>query len=200
MTPLRRISAGAAGVLIGLGCLAAPDTSAAATSADRSSRQVAAHRADPPRPVVRALLAALRQRQARAPATRHVCYQAHVQNIGWQNYVACDGAVAGTTGRSLRMEALAIATSNVGGLCAAGHVQNIGWQPSSCAADGQTVTVGTTGRSLRLEAVTLRPRTGSVCANAHVQNIGWQGTVCGGTVTVGTTGRSLRMEAITIRV
>ena len=37
----------------------------------------------------------------------HICYRAHVQNIGWQSEV-CDGRVAGTTGRSLRMEAIRI--------------------------------------------------------------------------------------------
>jgi uncharacterized protein YjdB len=34
-------------------------------------------------------------------------YQAHVQNIGWQNWVK-DGEVAGTTGQSKRMEAIKI--------------------------------------------------------------------------------------------
>jgi uncharacterized protein YjdB len=48
-----------------------------------------------------------------------VCYRAHVQNIGWQTRDAdpangrdanewCDGEVAGTTGQSLRMEAVRI--------------------------------------------------------------------------------------------
>lgn len=32
-------------------------------------------------------------------------YRAHVQNIGWQDWVA-DGAVSGTTGKSLRVEAV----------------------------------------------------------------------------------------------
>ena len=36
-----------------------------------------------------------------------VVYNAHVQNIGWQSEVA-DGADAGTTGKSLRMEAVKI--------------------------------------------------------------------------------------------
>jgi uncharacterized protein YjdB len=200
MTPRRRVPVTIAGVLISLYSVAAPGTTAATASPDPSSRQVTAHRTDAPESVVRALSAALRRRQAQVPAARHVCYQAHVQNIGWQNFVACDGTVAGTTGRSLRMEALAIATTGVGGICAAAHVQNIGWQPMSCVTDGPPAVVGTTGQSLRMEALTLRVHTGFVCANAHVQNIGWQGTACGPSVTVGTTGRSLRMEAITIRV
>jgi hypothetical protein len=36
-----------------------------------------------------------------------ICYQAHVQNIGWQGTV-CNGQQAGTTGQSLRMEAVQI--------------------------------------------------------------------------------------------
>jgi uncharacterized protein YjdB len=165
-----------------------------------SGQQVIGHRNAAPAAVTKALGAALRQRQAQAPATRHVCYQAHVQYVGWQNFIACDGTVAGTTGQGLRMEALAITTTDVGGVCAAGHVQNVGWQPVLCVNDGNTVVVGTTGQGLRLEAVALSVGSGSVCANAHVQYIGWQGSVCGSSVTVGTTGQNLRMEAITITV
>ena len=36
-----------------------------------------------------------------------VAYQAHVQNIGWQNWVN-DSEVAGTTGKALRIEAIRI--------------------------------------------------------------------------------------------
>ncbi|HEX6544245.1 MAG TPA: hypothetical protein VF040_20990, partial [Ktedonobacterales bacterium] len=45
-----------------------------------------------------------------APAGAQVCYQAQVQNIGWQNTV-CNGAQAGTTGQSLRLEALRVSVS-----------------------------------------------------------------------------------------
>lgn len=34
-----------------------------------------------------------------------LCYRAHVQNIGWQSW-KCEGDIAGTVGRSLRIEAL----------------------------------------------------------------------------------------------
>ena len=44
---------------------------------------------------------------ASADPALHVEYRAHSQNIGWGPWVA-DGAVAGTTGRSLRMEALQV--------------------------------------------------------------------------------------------
>jgi uncharacterized protein YjdB len=39
------------------------------------------------------------------PAGARLCYRAHVQNIGWMTEV-CDAAQAGTTGQSLRLEAL----------------------------------------------------------------------------------------------
>lgn len=45
--------------------------------------------------------------------TRHICYQTHVENIGWQNEV-CDGQVAGTTGQSLRIEAIRIRVVGTG--------------------------------------------------------------------------------------
>ena len=128
----------------------------------------------------------------------NVCYDAYVQNTGWQPWV-CDGAVAGTTGQSLRMEALSIITYT-DGICAQAQVQNIGWQGWACANAGDVLTVGTEGQSLRMEALRLVPDEGTACADAHVQNLGWMGWVCGSDITVGTVGRSLRMEAIEITV
>ena len=73
-----------------------------------------------------------------------VTYRAYVQNIGWMNWVK-NGEVAGTTGRSLRIEAYEVklvpktATSNTNSssttsyttkssLSYSTHVQDIGWQ------------------------------------------------------------------------
>src|SRR5690606_21622638 len=81
-----------------------------------------------------------------APAT--LWYTGHVQNAGWLQTVH-DGADAGTTGRSLRLEAITFTDPVV---IARGHVQNLGWLPES----GELV--GTTGRSLRLEAVQVAAR------------------------------------------
>ncbi len=137
--------------------------------------------------------------QASARPVSGVCYQAHVQNIGWQNGV-CNGQTAGTTGQSLRMEALRIWLVRLPpriGVCYQAHVQNIGWQGWVC--NGQQA--GTTGQSLRMEAIRIRlinaPPHWSICYQAHVQNIGWQRLVCNGQQ-AGTTGQSLRMEAIQI--
>jgi uncharacterized protein YjdB len=129
----------------------------------------------------------------------YVCYDAYVQNTGWQGWV-CEGDVAGTVGQSLRMEALAIVSYTTDGICADAQLQNIGWQGWACANDDDVLTVGTEGQSLRMEALRLAPNEGTVCADAQVQNIGWMGWICGSDITVGTVGRSLRMEAIEITV
>lgn len=101
-----------------------------------------------------ALSAEARQQLAQGA---QICAAAHVQNIGWQDWRCVgDGALAvlGTTGQSLRMEALMIGTPKHG-LCGRAHVQNIGWQAKVCKPAGSIVTVGTTGRSLRMEALAL---------------------------------------------
>jgi len=121
-----------------------------------------------------------------------VTYQGHVQNIGWQPAVS-DGALAGTTGRSLRLEAFRVSLVNApegGSIRYEVHVQNVGWM--NPVLDGQTA--GTEGRALRMEAIkiSLVNMTGySVQYRAHVQNIGWQGWVSDGAI-AGTTGLSLR--------
>lgn len=130
-----------------------------------------------------------------------VQYQAHVQNIGWQNPVA-DGQLAGTTGQGLQMEALKIGLTNSpsgAGICYQAHVQNIGWLNEVC----NNQVAGTTGQGLGMEAIKIRlinpPGGRRVCYQAHVQNIGWQNEVCDNQVT-GTTGQNLRMEALQIRI
>jgi uncharacterized protein YjdB len=133
---------------------------------------------------------------------RHICYAAHVTDVGWQQPV-CDGALAGTTGQGLRIEALDIVVTGVGGVCAAAHVENIGWQAVTCAGDNLNVIVGTTGRGLRMEALDINGNSGTVCAVAHVENIGWQSPVCAAApayAMVGTTGRGVGMEAVELTV
>jgi uncharacterized protein YjdB len=129
-----------------------------------------------------------------------ICYNAHVAELGWMGWT-CDFNQAGTTGRSLSMQAIAIETSEVGGVCARAHVAHIGWMGRACGSDGSVMVVGTTGRSLGLQALELEIGSGTVCAQVHVGHIGWMDTICGdGPITVGTTGRSLDMQAIRIAV
>jgi uncharacterized protein YjdB len=134
---------------------------------------------------------------AQAPSVE---YQAHVENIGWQNAVK-DQAVAGTSGKSLRMEALKIQLVNNsygGGLQYRAHVQDIGWQ--GMKTDGQEA--GTHGRSLRIEALQLS-LTGEIANHydiyyrVHAQDIGWMGWASNGQ-SAGTQGYGLRLEAIQI--
>ena len=129
-------------------------------------------------------------------------YQGHVQNIGWQDSVV-DGADAGTTGRSLRVEALKISLQNAPAgmhIVYRAHVQNIGWQ--DWVGDG--AQAGTTGQGLRVEALQI-VLTGtdvdkySVQYQAHVQGIGWQDWVYDGQA-AGTTGMERRVEAVRIRI
>ena len=127
-------------------------------------------------------------------------YQAHVATLGWQPSVS-DGGTAGTTGRSLPLEALRLSVAGdrlAGDILWRGHVQNIGWQPWTTA----TSPIGTTGPGLRLEALELRlsgdlASQYSIRYRAHVQNVGWQPYVVDG-ATAGTVGQGLRVEAVTI--
>ena len=110
----------------------------------------------------------------------------------------------GTTGQSLRLEAIRINLTDemlaLGNISATAHVQNIGWM----SPVGNNAVIGTTGRSLRLEAVKFS-LTGdlanyfNIYYRAHVQNIGWQPWVSNGAV-AGTTGRSLAIEALEIQI
>ena len=133
------------------------------------------------------------------PNSPDLSYSAHVENIGWQNYVD-DGNVAGTTGRSLRIEALKInvISSMSGGVEYRAHVENIGWK-NWVSADQ---IAGTTGCSLAMEAVSIR-LTGDLANNfdiyyrVHSADFGWLGWAKNGE-DAGTQGYSKQMEAIQI--
>lgn len=129
-------------------------------------------------------------------------YQTHVQDVGWQNWKS-NGEMAGTTGRSLRLEGIKInldLNGYTGGIEYRTHVQNIGWQDK--VADGEML--GTSGRSLRLEAIRIN-LTGevaedySVCYRVHAQNFGWLGWACDGD-SAGTATYGYRLEGIEIRI
>lgn len=128
-----------------------------------------------------------------------ITYQTHVQNIGWQAEKA-DGEVSGTSGQSLRLEAIKIklGSSIDGGLTYATHVQDIGWQ--SFVSNGQLN--GTSGQSKRLEAIKIN-LTGNatkqydIYYRVHAQNFGWLGWAKNGQ-SAGTAGYSYRLEAIQI--
>lgn len=129
-----------------------------------------------------------------------IYYKTHCQNVGWTGN-SYDGATSGTTGQSLRVEAIQIRTSGMsGGITYRTHCQNIGW--TGWSSNGSTS--GTTGQSLRVEAIQIK-LTGTlsqkydVFYRTHVQNYGWRDWVKNG-ATSGTTGQSLRVEAIQIKL
>lgn len=124
----------------------------------------------------------------------------HVQNIGWQA-AAGDGAVCGTTGRSLRLEAFCV-QSNIPDVQvqASAHVQDIGWQKFVDQDKG----AGTIGQSKRIEAVKLQlsgDRSGqyNIFYRVHVQGIGWMGVAKNGEI-AGSIGQSLRVEALQVQI
>ncbi len=135
----------------------------------------------------------------RACVSPKVAYTTHVQNVGWQD-MKHDGEIAGTTGRSLRLEGIKIVnnTGIPGSINYQVHVQNIGWQ--STRYNGQMA--GTTGRSLRLEAIRIA-LSGELAAKydvyyrVHCQNIGWMGWAKNGDP-AGSAGFSYRLEGIQI--
>lgn len=131
-----------------------------------------------------------------------VTYQAHIQKIGWQSGVS-EGKLAGTTGKSLRVEAMKIKVDGVdedNSISYRAHVQNIGWQ------DWQSngALIGTSGKSLRMEAIEIKLNgyvgySYDVYYRAHVQTYGWtkwakNGEACG------SLGAGKRLEGIEIKI
>ncbi len=130
-----------------------------------------------------------------------VSYHTHVQRIGWQNYVS-NGAVAGTSGKSRRLEAIQIRLDRQpvsGDIQYRTHIQRKGWEKNWKSNDGKS---GTSGKSLRLEAIQIR-LTGKMAEQydvyyrVHAQKFGWMGWAKNG-AQAGTAGYSYRLEAIQI--
>ena len=130
-----------------------------------------------------------------------VSYRTHVQDEGWQNYVQ-NGEMAGTSGKSLRLEAMNIKLLNNEDknlhIKYQVHVQDEGWQ--NWRTDGEMA--GTSGKSLRLEAIRIlldNSEDYAIMYRVHVQDEGWQDWRTDGEI-AGTSGKSLRLEAIQIKI
>ena len=137
-----------------------------------------------------------------AMEARLVGYQTHVQDYGTQDYVY-DGATAGTSGESKRMESIRIklpsTTPEDGGIEYRSHIQDIGWE-KNWKKTGELS--GTTGQSKRLEAIQIRLKGAikdkyDVYYRVHAQNFGWLGWAKNGEE-AGTAGYSYRLEAVQI--
>ncbi len=131
-----------------------------------------------------------------------ISYNTHIQNLGWEaDFSKSNGQISGTSGQSLRLEAIKIKLNNAPSgvsLKYQVHVENEGWQ--GWKNNGETA--GTTGKSYRLEAIRIKlegTKNYKVQYRAHVQNIGWQDWQEDGEM-AGTSGQSLRLEAIQIRI
>lgn len=130
-----------------------------------------------------------------------VMYNTHIQNVGWEkDFSKKNEQISGTTGKSLRLEAIKIKLENASGISVKyqTHIQNIGWQ--EWKKDGEMA--GTSGKSLRLEAIRLTLENSddyTIMYRVHVQNIGWQEWKYDGEM-AGTSGQSLRLEAIQIKI
>ena len=129
--------------------------------------------------------------------TNNVSYSVHVQHFGWQEDMK-DGDTAGTTGRSLRLEAIQI-SSPLADIQYRTHIQKIGWQ-NGWTDEGNVS--GTTGKGLRMEAIQIRLTEASasqydIYYRVHLQHIGWTDWASNG-APCGSTGYSYRMEAIQI--
>ncbi|MBM6948824.1 family 78 glycoside hydrolase catalytic domain [Mordavella massiliensis] len=129
-----------------------------------------------------------------------ISYQTHVQRQGWQSK-KYNGLVSGTSGESLRLEAIRIQLEDSGikgGVRYKTHVQTYGWQ--NWAYNGQLS--GTEGQFKRLEAIRIE-LTGDakqkydIYYRVHAQTYGWLGWAKNG-ASAGTEGLFKRLEAIQI--
>lgn len=136
----------------------------------------------------------------RADDPASVVYAAHVQEVGWQPSVE-DGSVAGTTGRSLPIEAIQASLSwygHSGSIQIRAHVEDYGW------LGWVTGQAGTTGQHKQLEAVQIRltdeaAQQYDIWYRVHSADVGWLGWTCNGK-TAGSTGLSYGIEALEVRL
>lgn len=125
--------------------------------------------------------------------TSNFKYRAHVENIGWQDWVYSP-QMAGTTGQSLRLEALNIDAPIE--IKAKAHIQDIGWVDYGVI--NKDTVIGTTGESKRLEDLCFE---GNFKYRVHIEGTGWTAwTNADGVATLGTVGQALRIEAIEMQL
>lgn len=127
--------------------------------------------------------------------------RAHVATLGWMNPVG-NGGVAGTTGRSLAIEALKlnVSSSVSGGIEYSAHVQDVGWQ--GWTSNGNVA--GTVGCAKRIEALKIK-LTGDlsnyfdVWYRAYCQDFGWLDWTSNGQP-AGTSRIGCRVESVQVKI
>lgn len=134
--------------------------------------------------------------------SKGINYETHVSKVGWMNNVK-DGALSGSTGFKLPVEAVKITFVNGqinGSVEYRAHVSGTGWMP--WVKSGQVA--GTTGQSKTVEAIQAR-LTGEAANyytleyQAHVDESGWLSWVKDGQ-TAGTTGQKKHLQAIKMKL
>lgn len=116
-------------------------------------------------------------------------YRSHIENIGWQEWKV-NGETSGTTGESLRLEAIQIDAPFE--IEASAHLQDIGWV--DYGKINKDTIIGTTGEHRRLECLKLK---GNFKYRVHIERSGWSAwTNADGICTLGSVGQGLRIEAI----
>ncbi len=131
-----------------------------------------------------------------------VYYEAHVQDIGWQNGVE-NGEIAGTTGQGKAIEGIKIQITNgnkVGEIKYQAHVSGIGWQREASSWE----LAGTTGQGRSIEAIKMYlteelEKEYDIYYRAHSQNIGWLDWAKNGEP-AGTSSIGWNMESIQIKL
>ena len=129
-------------------------------------------------------------------------FYGHVEYQGWKDAVGNNGVI-GTTGKSLRLEAIELSVSDPtvsGNIEYRTHVAYQGWQ--GWVKNGQQS--GTTGKSLSIEAVQIRLTGGlaekyDIYYRAHVAEIGWMAWTKNGEA-AGTEGYGTQLEAVQIKI
>ncbi|MBM7689068.1 hypothetical protein BCR24_09445 [Enterococcus ureilyticus] len=136
------------------------------------------------------------------PISKGINYETHVSKVGWMNNVK-DGALSGSTGFKLPVEAVKITFKNGqinGSVEYRAHVSEKGWM--SWVKSGQVA--GTTGQSKAVEAIQAR-LTGEAANyynleyQAYVDGNGWLSWVNNG-ATAGTTGQKKTLQAIKMKL
>lgn len=129
-------------------------------------------------------------------------YRAHVQNLGWCPWVR-DGQCAGTTGFSLRGEAIEIEPPEGVEIECSAHIQDIGWKCYGVAKHGAPLVVGTTSKALRMEALMLRatkmPKGKKLQFQVHQVDTGWKAWTDSGFAS-GSDGLRKRLEAFRLKI
>ena len=142
------------------------------------------------------------QKPGKAYNNKGMKYRAHVQNLGWCDWVH-DGQTAGTVGFSLRLEAITFEPPEGVTLRVKVHQETRGWSTYQDAKHGAPVTVGTTGQSKRLEGICIEaiemPKGWKLEYRVHVQDYGWLAWTPAGYAT-GSDGQHRRIEAVQIRM